>query len=330
MKKVIRLTESDLKNIVKKILQEQSPNLNPKNLKFGDRGNDVVILQQKLIDLGLLKVKNNKPTGYFGPLTRAALKAANEQKNPLNPPKIDTQFSQTSGNIPFKKDVSNKLKIKNVSNLGLNTASEMSKLNYFYDNQIPDRKLTTNPDSFLLYDGTYLNWMINGSSIKKWRAESGRTKYNAFTPGQKELVNKNLSKKEFSKIKDQGPIPEGNYTVGQLQERTGSSATDVISKAKSLWDLKKTQMKYEKKGHDWNTGTVVDKIAWGDFRAPITANSGTNTYGRGNFYIHGGGLPGSIGCIDLGGEMKDFARYYATWMATLGKNGIGLRVIYPS
>jgi hypothetical protein len=79
MKKVIKLTESDLVIIVKKVLSEQvnsNTNINPKNLKFGDIGNDVRILQQKLIDSGLLKTKSGKTTGYFGNLTNAALSKA--------------------------------------------------------------------------------------------------------------------------------------------------------------------------------------------------------------------------------------------------------------
>ena len=111
MKRIIKLKESDLEKIVKRILQEQDdwwnrpasarreyekatsfldrisgtkktgkPNINPKNLKLGDGGNkdpkkaeDVKILQQKLMDAGFLKLTTGKPTGYFGDLTQKAL-----------------------------------------------------------------------------------------------------------------------------------------------------------------------------------------------------------------------------------------------------------------
>lgn len=91
-KKIIRLTESDLINVVNKVLKEQSENLqseniNPKNLKLGDRGEDVKILQQKLIDKGFLKTKNMKPTGYFGELTNAALSKALGKPTPKPTPK---------------------------------------------------------------------------------------------------------------------------------------------------------------------------------------------------------------------------------------------------
>ena len=61
-------------------INEQSSNINPKNLKFGDGGKknpeqipDVKLLQQKLINANFLKTRTGKPTGYFGSLTQAAL-----------------------------------------------------------------------------------------------------------------------------------------------------------------------------------------------------------------------------------------------------------------
>jgi hypothetical protein len=99
MKKIIKLTESDLEKIIQKVLNEQSsltatagtgfrdiPNINPKNLKIGDGGTsdprkvkDVKDLQKRLMDLGLLKTKSMVPTGYFGDLTQSALNAYNSQ-----------------------------------------------------------------------------------------------------------------------------------------------------------------------------------------------------------------------------------------------------------
>ena len=55
------------------ILILEETNINPKNLKFGDRGDDVKKLQQLLMDKGFLKTRSMKPTGYFGRMTRAAL-----------------------------------------------------------------------------------------------------------------------------------------------------------------------------------------------------------------------------------------------------------------
>jgi hypothetical protein len=115
MKKIIKLTESDLTNLVKRVLKEQGyfddvklmpyayqytqererenasskatpkENINPKNLKVGSGGKDnpsqvadVNRLQNKLIALGLLKTKTGKPTGYFGDATKKALDTYNQ------------------------------------------------------------------------------------------------------------------------------------------------------------------------------------------------------------------------------------------------------------
>ena len=76
MKKIIKLTESDLAQIIKKVLTEQKvENINPKNLKFGDRGDSVKTLQKLLMDRGYLRTDSMVPTGFFGKLTDAALKS---------------------------------------------------------------------------------------------------------------------------------------------------------------------------------------------------------------------------------------------------------------
>jgi len=39
---------------------------------------------------------------------------------------------------------------------------------------------------------------------------------------------------------------------------------------------------------------------WGDWRIWLIPTKITNTHGRNNFFIHGGGTKGSAGCIDIG------------------------------
>jgi hypothetical protein len=85
MYKNFNLTESEREQILgmhqahgyKKPLNEQpATNINPKNLKFGDRGEDVKQLQQALMDKKFLRTTSMKPTGYFGDMTKAALDRA--------------------------------------------------------------------------------------------------------------------------------------------------------------------------------------------------------------------------------------------------------------
>ncbi len=39
---------------------------------------------------------------------------------------------------------------------------------------------------------------------------------------------------------------------------------------------------------------------WGEYRVRLYPTGDTNTYGRTNFFLHGGEKPGSAGCIDIG------------------------------
>ena len=130
--KIIKLTESDLEQIVSKIINEQgnmfgtagagmkapftdwksysdsrkqpfNKNVNPKGLKLGDGGNknpekieDVKKLQQSLMDLGYLVTDTMIPTGYFGSLTNNALKALYSGAEPTNKKK------QTTGKVTPK------------------------------------------------------------------------------------------------------------------------------------------------------------------------------------------------------------------------------------
>jgi len=70
MKKIIKLTESDLLKIVKKVLNEQ---LLPTLIGKGSKGEEVKQIQQRLFDLKLLKTDTMVPTGFFGRLTQQAL-----------------------------------------------------------------------------------------------------------------------------------------------------------------------------------------------------------------------------------------------------------------
>ncbi|PCE29834.1 DUF2778 domain-containing protein [Burkholderia ubonensis subsp. mesacidophila] len=53
---------------------------------------------------------------------------------------------------------------------------------------------------------------------------------------------------------------------------------------------------------------IDPRAAWGDHRLTIHVMPGTQTYGRGGFFIHGGDHAGSAGCINLHAGMEDFVR----------------------
>jgi hypothetical protein len=53
---------------------------------------------------------------------------------------------------------------------------------------------------------------------------------------------------------------------------------------------------------------VIDGEGWGDSRITIHPRPTTTTHSRGGFFIHGGKVFGSAGCIDLAYGMKSFRK----------------------
>ena len=70
----------------------------------------------------------------------------------------------------------------------------------------------------------------------------------------------------------EGPIPSGSYLLFPSEFTGGGS---LVYRRNLLGD-------------------------WGVYRVPLHPFPGTNTYGRENFFLHGGQEPGSAGCIDVG------------------------------
>lgn len=74
--------------------------------------------------------------------------------------------------------------------------------------------------------------------------------------------------------KDKGRIPSGTYTLYTSQLTNPGRIVDILRNLRG---------------------------DWGDWRAPLVPDSGTNTFGRSGFFLHGGSVKGSAGCIDVGG-----------------------------
>lgn len=105
---------------------------------------------------------------------------------------------------------------------------------------------------------------------------------------------------ERQRLERTGPIPEGEYWIDPRQ----------------LKDLSL---------HGLISGDYA--AAWGSHRITIHPFDSTHTFGRGGFFIHGGTMPGSAGCIDLTSGMPRFA---ALISAVPPGQKVKLRVAYPT
>lgn len=134
----------------------------------------------------------------------------------------------------------------------------------------------------LYFNGERLYWQEEGNNTS-WAAHSG-------TP--EVIANKNY--REMQSKADEGPIPEGVYLAPQrrFQKRPDD---DLEVYFKGLFGR-----------GTWRWG----EKAWGNYRIWLEPESGTETFGRSGFTIHGGADPGSQGCIDLVGNMDAFARRF--------------------
>ncbi len=107
-----------------------------------------------------------------------------------------------------------------------------------------------------------------GGATKTYPAVSGR-------PDDRGGFDYSPTRQQMGSV---GPIPPGQYWVQPSQ----------------MWT------------NNWYN--IAPRAAWGDHRLTIHVMPGTQTFGRGGFFIHGGTHAGSAGCINLHARMEDFVR----------------------
>lgn len=304
MKKIIKYKESEFTDLIKKLVIESSHEIY--ETEIPQTKDEILSFQKWVINtkkdkniLGKSGLSGFGDDGKWGPNTQ---KAWNKYKN------------------QYLKNTSSKNKDK--KNLKGSKTSIATIAKEFFQKFTNGKNPSSN--SSLLFDGTTLQWISNGSSIKSWPATSGVNLYNAEPSQWLELIKKPFtSTQDLEKIKNFGPTPEGDYILGKLQS-SGSEKTNPFV------DFVKMVFSTSERSHNWNVNTAGTRFSWGYYRSAIIPKSGTKTYGRSSFYLHGGALPASHGCIDLTSNMDDFAKFYSSWTAKFKKNTIPLKVKYSS
>ena len=137
-------------------------------------------------------------------------------------------------------------------------------------------------DELLSYDGEALRWHQEDGTSSVYFGVSGVLGEDGQTNPSNQWVV------------DEGPIPEGWYTVDPSQIQDWKNVP--------LWN--KTVSSLTRKHGAWPGGT----IAWGKNRVFLSPGQVTGPGGitRSGFSIHGGTFPGSAGCIDLCGNATVF------------------------
>ena len=182
--------------------------------------------------------------------------------------------------------------------------SDMTKMVYMYDH-LPDlgklpKNLLDNPEIEKLLRGKHippnlLRMMYDPKFLQcsgHWRGEKGRPR-------------SQVREKFRQAIRDGGGHPLDLERVENMVLLTAE-----WKRADSIWT----------------------NIAWGEHRILIhpsnKAKQKGRMYGRTEFFLHGGDVPGSSGCIDLGNYIKDFAQMWSMNSIARRSKGIPLIVDY--
>jgi hypothetical protein len=154
----------------------------------------------------------------------------------------------------------------------------------------PHKKITGH------FDGATFTLTGDGATVFRVPAQSGRP-YTVRAADAAACGGKPddtyLNNPRYVGIADNGPIPEGTYrfTAAQLVTFSGWEQLQMIGGG-SFTDPSGASLH----GGDWGAGRVP--------LSPVTIvavpKARGNTRARSGFFLHGGSLPGSSGCIDVG------------------------------
>lgn len=192
-----------------------------------------------------------------------------------------------------------------------------------------------NPEAYLLFNGNKLDFIENGNVVKSWKACSGRSYYQWYVKPDTWMRRYTVNPAEWSKSKQEGPIPQGKYELGKFEERdlnarwrNDENFVKLTLAKQAVKILPGTDVFLNT--DDFYQSTDPSRIAWGNFRFALNPKKGTNTFGRSGFFLHGGSVPGSIGCVDLATGIREFGKFYKEWLGKTGNKTIELVVDYKT
>ena len=151
-----------------------------------------------------------------------------------------------------------------------------------------DKPVDIKEGQYAKFDGKTLTIYQNGKVVASWNAVSGKPGYQS---------------PEYQNLKDKGTIPAGIYVARQEKLQHMSPADWAIGWSRVL-------------GNNFGGKWPGSSVSWGNSRVWLEPSKETNTYGRSNFSIHGGLIPGSAGCIDMTGQINAFT----SWLESTGKD----------
>lgn len=154
----------------------------------------------------------------------------------------------------------------------------------------PHRSITA------LFDGRNFTLSAGGTVLMNVAAQSGRP-YSVRTADATacggSTSDSYLNNPRYVGISDNGPIPEGTYRfrANRIATFSGSEQAEMM-----LGGTHRDPFRRSLHGGDWGAG----RVALRPVRIVRGPRGCGNTRRRSGFYLHGGVMPGSSGCIDIG------------------------------
>ena len=163
------------------------------------------------------------------------------------------------------------------------------------------------------FDGADLIVRGDGKEIFRFSAQSGRpvtlTDADTKASGADQVTATYMNDKRFVGVTDFGPIPEGTFSLQPSAIEHFSPADQRSMLWDGIWGNKESTINGNPiHTGDWGTGRVALHPV-GRLR-PGPPGVG-DVYKRSGFFLHGGVLAGSSGCIDIGGDFDTVSDFLA-------------------
>lgn len=157
------------------------------------------------------------------------------------------------------------------------------------------------------FDGTDLTVHGDGKEILRTPAQSGRPvvlrEEDAKATGANPVTDTYMNDKRFVGVKEYGPIPEGTYTLRPLGIERFDFGERMRLQLGGIFGAGDVSVRGRRiHAGDWGTGRVALTP-----KGPLRQGPIGDVTKRDGFFLHGGLLSGSSGCIDVGGDFDAVA-----------------------
>lgn len=159
------------------------------------------------------------------------------------------------------------------------------------------------------FDGEDLIVRGDGTEVFRFSAQSGRPvrlrEEDAEATGADPVTATYMNDKRFVGVQDYGPIPEGTYTFRAPAIERFDFGERLKMQFGGVFGIKDVTV-HGRSIHsgDWGTGRVALSPQGRLNQGPIG-----DVTKRSGFFLHGGILSGSSGCIDIGGNFDTVAEF---------------------